>query len=123
MRSDWPVTSIRPMPSQPPMISIMIASSSSKKMATACLRSTFEQTALTPPDSIVLASPLCRRRVSPWALASIAAWPLSRLIAITLTRPLGRGGEAPPVWREVWAVRRDWLRGYAAAAPSTGAPS
>lgn len=49
----------------------------------------------------------------PFGLASLAFWAGSRAFAIGLIAKLtGRKTAAAQKWAEVWAARRDWLKGY-----------
>ncbi|MDR3499400.1 MAG: glycosyltransferase family 2 protein [Parvibaculum sp.] len=46
----------------------------------------------------------------------LAAWPLSRLIALSVLsrlRPTAPRTESLETWKKVWASRDEWLRGYA----------
>ena len=67
---------------------------------------------------------LIRRHWSPitaWAgVGLLAAWPLTRAIALTLAGIVTRRSsyiEAARTWREIWHHRRDWLGGFRQAAP------
>mgnify|MGYP001116718127 CR=1 FL=1 len=46
----------------------------------------------------------------------LAAWPMSRLVALTAAGLIGKKRDSRGVWREVWRRRREWLGGYAEAA-------
>jgi GT2 family glycosyltransferase len=55
----------------------------------------------------------------------LAAWPLSRKIAMTIAARIGGckiDRESAKTWSEIWARRSEWQHGYAASAPAT-APS
>jgi len=42
----------------------------------------------------------------------VAAWPLSRLVALSALRWIGVKRDGLQVWREVWRERGSWMRGY-----------
>lgn len=61
----------------------------------------------------------------PAARILMRAWPLSRLIAYTLARGLGRSDRyraQSAEWREIWNRRSEWLHGYPDATPAAAAP-
>ena len=48
----------------------------------------------------------------PIGLALLRAWPLSRLLALTVTAVARRGLDARSAWARVWQKRDEWSRGY-----------
>lgn len=56
-------------------------------------------------------------------LALNAAWPLSRAIATGAAATLTRGDKSSAeAWREIWARRSEWRRGYPQTSPAPLAP-
>lgn len=65
---------------------------------------------------------LVRRHWHPWlqplGVALLAAWPLSRWLALTAAAPFAATvADAAMTWREIWRRRAAWLGGYAADRP------
>jgi GT2 family glycosyltransferase len=55
------------------------------------------------------------------ALLLLSLWPASRMLALTLAARVLRRGEfaaSAAVWREVWARRGEWRKGYALTPPA-----
>lgn len=58
-------------------------------------------------------------------IALLAAWPLSRALALSAVHRLtgqARHGEAATTWWQIWAARDQWRSGYQAPEPSAAAP-
>lgn len=63
---------------------------------------------------------------APLGRALLAAWPLSRAMAMTAAAALTQRQshrEAAATWREIWQRRREWIRGYRPAPTVSRAPA
>jgi len=62
--------------------------------------------------------------IAPLGAALIAAWPLSRWLALATAARTGRrpgAGEVAAAWREIWSARKQWRSGYGAGEPASAA--